>query len=119
MAAVNGIIAVVATPAEAVEQTRHYLLICFAGIPFITAYNIISCVFRGMGDSKSPMYFVAVAGVLNVLLDFLFIGPMHMGAAGAAAATVISQTISVFTALYVLRKKDFGLTIQKRGFSFP
>lgn len=118
MAAVNGIIAVIATPPEAVEQTRHYMLICFAGIPFITAYNIISCVFRGMGDSKSPMYFVAVAGVLNVLLDFLFIGPMHMGAAGAAAATVISQTISVLAAFYVLRKKDFGLTIKKEDFRF-
>lgn len=118
MAAVNGIIAVIATPAEAVEQTRHYLLICFAGIPFITAYNIISCVFRGMGDSKSPMYFVAVAGVLNVLLDFVFIGPMHMGAAGAAAATVISQTVSVLTAFYVLKKKDFGLSVQKEDFRF-
>ncbi|MCI8660304.1 MAG: MATE family efflux transporter [Lachnospiraceae bacterium] len=118
MAAVNGIIALIATPGEAVEQTRNYLLICFAGIPFITAYNIISCVFRGMGDSKSPMYFVAVAGVLNVVLDFLFIGPMHMGAAGAAAATVISQTISVFTAFYVLQKKDFGLMIKKEDFCF-
>lgn len=118
MTAVNGIIAVISTPAEAVEQTRHYLLICFAGIPFITAYNIISCVFRGMGDSKSPMYFVGVAGVLNVILDYVLIGPLGMGAAGAAAATVLSQTFSVFTALYVLRRRDFGLSVRREDFRF-
>lgn len=118
MAAVNQIIAVISTPYEAVEQTRYYLLICFAGIPFITAYNIISCVFRGMGDSKSPMYFVAMAGVLNVFLDILLIGPFHMGAAGAAAATVISQTVSVLMALAVLRRRNFGLAISGEDFRF-
>ncbi len=118
MAAVNIIIAVISTPPEAVEQTRHYLLICFAGIPFITAYNIISCVFRGMGDSKSPMIFVAIAGVLNVILDYLLIGPFHMGAAGAALATVVSQTASVFSALCVLRRRDFGLAVKKEDFRF-
>lgn len=118
MAAVNGIIAVISTPSEAVGQTRYYLLICFAGIPFITAYNIISCVFRGMGDSKSPMYFVAIAGVLNVFLDFLLIGFFHMGAAGAAAATVVSQTVSVLAALAMLQKRDFGMKFSREDFRF-
>lgn len=59
---VHPIVSVMATPKEAINDTAAYLTICFIGIPFITAYNIISSIFRGLGDSKSPMYFVAVAG---------------------------------------------------------
>ncbi len=110
---VNGILTLIAVPPEAVSQTRLYLMICFAGIPFITAYNIISCIFRGMGDSKSPMYFIAVACVLNIVLDFLFIGGCGMGAAGAALGTVISQTVSVLVALWAIRRKNFGLAVTK------
>ncbi len=66
---VNGIISLISTPTEAVPQAKDYLIICFIGIPFITAYNIISSVFRGIGDTKSPMYFVAVACVFNIILD--------------------------------------------------
>ena len=62
------------TPAEAVSGTAAYLTICFLGIPFITAYNVISSIFRGLGDSKSPMYFIAVACAVNIILDYLFIG---------------------------------------------
>lgn len=80
--AVNPIIAAMSTPKEAVIGTSHYLTICFIGIPFITAYNIISSIFRGMGDSKSPMYFIAVACVINIALDYLFIGAMHLGTIG-------------------------------------
>ena len=71
---VDGIVALMSTPAAAVPGTRAYLTICFAGIPFITAYNILSAVLRGMGDSKSPMYFVAAACGINIALDYLFIG---------------------------------------------
>ena len=67
--AVRPIVAVMSTPEAAVEGTAAYLRICFAGIPFITAYNIISSVFRGLGDSKSPMYFIAVACAVNIALD--------------------------------------------------
>ncbi|MCD7955129.1 MAG: MATE family efflux transporter [Lachnospiraceae bacterium] len=101
----DGIISVMSVPSEAVSQTRDYLTICFVGIPFITAYNVISCIYRGMGDSRSPMYFVGVACVLNIALDFLFIGGLHMQAAGAAYGTVISQAASVVFALLYLRKK--------------
>ena len=106
---VNGIILILSTPQEAVGQTRQYLLICFAGVPFITAYNVISSIFRGLGDSKSPMYFVAIAEVVNVLLDILFIGPFHMSAAGAALATIIAQAISVISSLIALRKMNLGI----------
>lgn len=114
----DGIIAAISTPAEAVSQTKDYLLICFIGIPFITAYNVISSIFRGMGDSKSPMYFVAIAGVINVILDFLFIGPMKLGAAGAALATVIAQALSVLFALAALTRSDLGIPVTRQDFRF-
>lgn len=112
----NGIIAILSTPSEAVDQTRQYLMICFAGVPFITAYNVISSVFRGLGDSKSPMYFVAAAGVLNIILDYALIGMFHMGAAGAAIATVASQAISVVIAVFALRKFELGVQSTRKDF---
>ena len=78
------------TPNEAYGEARIYLQICFGGCIFITAYNIISSIYRGLGDTTSPMIFVAIAGVLNIGLDWLLIGPFGMGAAGAAIATVVS-----------------------------
>ncbi len=80
------------TPEEAVSGTVLYLTICFLGIPFITAYNIISSIFRGLGDSRSPMYFIAVACVANIVLDYLFIGYFHLGPAGAALGTTLAQS---------------------------
>lgn len=110
------IVRVMSAPKEAVHETRLYLMICFIGVPFITAYNIISCILRGLGDSKSPLYFVAVACVFNVVIDFLLIGHFNMGAAGAAFGTVISQTISVFVALIVLSKKNLNVKLSPRDF---
>ena len=106
LALVRPIAAVMSTPAEAVSGTVAYLRICFLGVPLITAYNIISSIFRGMGDSKSPMYFIAIACAFNIALDYLFIGALHMGPAGAALGTTLSQTISVLVSLtMVFRKK--------------
>lgn len=104
---------VMLTPTEAVGDTITYLLICFSGIPFIVAYNVISSIFRGAGDSKHPLYFIAVACVVNVLLDFLFVGAFHMGAAGAALATVCGQAVSVFVALFVIHKNPFSFRIKR------
>ena len=67
------------TPEEAVQGTLAYLTVCFIGIPFITAYNIIASIFRGLGDSKNPMYFIAVACVVNIALDYYFMGTLHLG----------------------------------------
>lgn len=88
------------TPVEAVASTRSYLLVCFSGIPFIVAYNVIASIFRGLGDSRSPMYFVVVACVVNVLLDWLFIGLLGWGPVGAALATTLSQVASVAVAVF-------------------
>lgn len=107
----NAIVSAVSTPADAAAGTVDYLTICFIGIPFITAYNIISAVFRGMGDSKSPMYFIAVACAANIALDYLFIGAFGMGPAGAALGTTLSQAVSVVISLIFAkrRKTDFSL----------
>lgn len=110
------IVSVMSTPKEAVQGTVIYLTICFIGIPFITAYNIISAIFRGMGDSKSPMYFVAVACVFNIILDFLFIGVFHLGPAGAALGTTLSQTISVLISLAVIFRSKMGISLKKKHF---
>lgn len=116
LALVKPIVGAMSTPAEAVSGTVIYLTICFIGIPFITAYNIISSIFRGLGDSKSPMYFIAVACTLNILLDYLLIGVFRLGPAGAALGTTLSQTASVIIALIVIRKKKTGLTLRKSDF---
>lgn len=105
LASVGPIVRVMSTPPEAAAGAAAYLAICFAGVPFITAYNIISSIFRGMGDSKSPMYFVAVACAANVGLDYLFIGGFGMDAEGAALATTLSQAVSVAVALAVVRRR--------------
>lgn len=102
---VRAIVTVMATPEEAVDGLVWYLNICFIGIPFITAYNIISSIFRGMGDSRSPMYFIAVACAFNIVLDYLFIGVWGFGTAGAALGTTLSQTISVLVSFVVIRKR--------------
>ena len=113
LAAVRPIVSVMSTPAEAVEGTIRYLTICFIGIPFITAYNIISAIFRGIGDSKSPMYFIAVACAANIGLDYLFIGVMGLDAVGAALGTTIAQAVSVIVSLTVIIKKGTGIKLRR------
>ena len=114
--AVDPITAVMSAPDEAVSGTRNYLTICFMGIPFITAYNIISSIFRGLGDSKSPMYFIAVACAANIGLDYLFIGGLGLDAAGAALGTTLSQTVSVAAALAVICRRRTGIRLTAKDF---
>lgn len=112
---VRPIISLVSAPQEAVSDTVKYLTICFIGIPFITAYNVLSSVFRGMGDSKSPMYFIAFACAANIGLDYLFIGALKMGPAGAALGTTLSQAISVLISFGVIAKRKL-IRIEKNDF---
>ena len=113
---VRPIVTVMSTPEEAVSGTVLYLTICFLGIPFITAYNIISSIFRGLGDSRSPMYFIAVACVANIVLDYLFIGYFHLGPAGAALGTTLAQAVSVVIALLAISRQKSGITLCKNDF---
>ena len=101
----GGIVSIMSTPEEAVQGTLAYLTVCFIGIPFITAYNIIASIFRGLGDSKSPMYFIAVACVVNIALDYYFMGTLHLGPAGAALGTTLSQAVSVLVSLAIILKR--------------
>ena len=109
---VRPIVSAMSTPTEAVDGTAAYLTICFIGIPFITTYNIISSIFRGMGDSKSPMYFIAVACVANI---GLFMGVFRLGPAGAALGTTVSQAISVVVSLAVILKRK-SIMLEKSDF---
>ena len=102
---VRPIVLLIGTPEEAVQGTLAYLTVCFIGIPFITAYNIIASIFRGLGDSKSPMYFIAVACVVNIALDYYFMGTLHLGPAGAALGTTLSQAVSVLVSLAIILKR--------------
>lgn len=112
---VHPIVTAMSTPTEAVSGTAAYLTVCFIGIPFITAYNIISSIFRGMGDSKSPMYFIAVACAANIGLDYLFMGALHLGPVGAALGTTVSQAISVAVSLTVILKRR-SIVLEKGDF---
>lgn len=112
----GSIVSIMSTPQEAVSGTLDYLTICFMGIPFITAYNIISSMFRGMGDSKSPMFFIAAACAANIILDYLFMGLLRMGPSGAALGTTLSQAISVVLSLTVILRNGSGISLKKSDF---
>ena len=88
-------------PEEAVSLTTSYVHIC--GCLFIVAYNLLSAVFRGLGDSRSPLLFVLVACLVNVAGDLILVAGLHLDAAGAAIATVLAQAVSVVCALVILR----------------
>lgn len=115
MVALYGQIAVwMHTPAEAMRDTEAYLGICSMGIPFIIGYNVVCGILRGLGDSRTPLYFVALACVLNIVLDFILVGACGMRAAGAAAATVTAQGVSFATALGFLYRKGFHFEFTRR-----
>lgn len=116
LAARGGIVHLLDTPQQAVEGAKNYLTICFAGIPCIVAYNIIASIFRGLGDSRSPMVFVAIACAVNIGLDYLFIGHLGLGPSGAALATTLSQTVSVVTALAAIRRHRSVLNVARSDF---
>ena len=103
-------------PEEAVTLTSSYVRICGSGIFFIVAYNVLSAIFRGMGDSKSPLLFVLVACIINIIGDLALVAGLHMDAAGAAIATVAAQGCSVVFAIVILLKKNLPFSITKKDF---
>ena len=95
------------TPPESFAYTMDYTVTCVAGLVFIYGYNLVSAILRGMGDSRRPFYFVAIAAVLNIVLDVVFVVFLHMEVFGAALATVIGQGVSfLFSLLYLYRRRD-------------
>lgn len=106
------------TPIEAYDGAAAYSSICISGLVFIYGYNVTSAILRGMGDSKHPLLFIAIAAGINVVLDLIFVAGFNMGAGGAALATVISQAISfILCLIFLIRKKEmFSLNIAKNDF---
>lgn len=105
-------------PAESLDLTVSYVRICGCGIFFIVAYNLLSAIFRGLGDSKSPLLFVLVACIVNIFGDLFLVAGLHLDAAGAALATVFAQTVSVVCAVVMLWKKKLPFTLKKTDFRF-
>jgi len=105
------------TPQEAFAKTVTYVRICSAGIVFITGYNVLSGIFRGIGNSVLPMRFVAIAAVCNIFLDLLLCGVFHMDVAGAAVATITAQGISVVLSLLMIRKQALPFRLERSAIS--
>ena len=106
-------------PDEAVDLTASYIRICGAGIFFIVAYNVISAIFRGLGDSRTPLIFVAIACIVNIFGDLLFVAVFHMNVAGAALATVLAQAVSVILSVIIMKKKsDLPFRMTRRDIRF-
>ncbi len=106
-------------PPEAVEQAKDYLFVSFCGLIFVYGYNTVSAILRGMGDSKHPLIFIAIASVANAILDLIFIGKMGMGASGAALATIMGQGISFAASIIFLyiNKVSFGFDFRPKSFA--
>lgn len=106
------------TPAQAYAEAYGYLMVSLIGVVFIFGYNAVSAVIRGMGDGKTPLYFVIVACIVNIVLDFLFVAGFHWGATGAAAATVIAQAVSMISCIIYLIRNDFVFDFKPASFTF-
>ena len=104
------------TPEESFSEASDYLLVTVLGIIFIFAYNALSAILRGMGDSKRPLYFVLVACIVNIILDLVLVAGFQMGALGAAIATVISQAMSAILCIIYLIKHDFVFDFKPKSF---
>lgn len=106
------------TPSEAYEQALRYSTVCIMGLVFIYGYNMMSAILRGLGDSRHPFIFISIAVVLNIVLDFVLVLGLSMGAAGAALATVISQGVSfVLCVIFLIRHRiQLGFTVRKTDF---
>lgn len=102
-------------PQEAFNKTVDYIRICGGGMIVIVAYNLIGCIFRGLGDSKTPLITVMIACVFNILGDLFLCAGLHMGTKGAAIATVMAQVISVIISLFIISKKELPFTFNKHS----
>jgi putative MATE family efflux protein len=110
----NGMVTLMQVPERAVEPARAYLRICGCGTIFIVGYNVVSSILRGMGDSKRPMYFVAISCIVNIFGDLILVGGFGLGAAGAALATVAAQAVSFLISLIALCRGGFALPVELR-----
>lgn len=104
------------TPDNIMEGASSYLMMIYGGLGATLYYNVLSCILRGVGDSRTPLYFLIVSSLLNVVLDLLFVITFHMGVAGAGLATVIAQGVSAVLCLVYMFKKFPMLRLEKSDF---
>lgn len=105
-------------PEEAYDLTVTYIRICGAGIAFVVAYNVISGIFRGLGNSRLPLIFVLIACIVNVIGDLVFVAGLQMDVAGAALATILAQAVSVVMSLMIIRRQKLPFTVTRRDIGF-
>ncbi|MDD7390228.1 MAG: MATE family efflux transporter [Lachnospiraceae bacterium] len=105
-------------PAEALDLTVTYVRICGGGMIFVVGYNVISSVFRGLGNSRLPLIFVAIACVVNIFGDLFFVAVLGMNVAGAAVATILAQAVSVVLSIMIIRKQELPFTLTKQDIRF-
>jgi len=108
----------IGTPADMLQEAKTYMQIFQAGLIFLFGFNVTSAILRGLGDSKTPLYFLVFSTLLNILLDLIFIIVFHWGIAGAAWATVISQAFAFFATIYFLNHTNRILKINFRDMHF-
>jgi len=117
----NPMLHAIGTPTDIFEQSSQYLFIYFAGISFNLIYNMGSGILRAIGDSKRPLYFLIIASLINVVLDFVFVKYLHLGVSGAGYATLLAQAISSILVVWVLVKSEdiYRLNLKNIRFHFP
>lgn len=105
-------------PQEAYDLTVTYIRICGGGIFFVVAYNVISGIFRGLGNSRLPLIFVAIACVVNIVGDLVFVAVFHMNVAGAALATILAQCVSVILSLVIISRQKLPFSFSRKDIGF-
>ena len=106
------------TPDSIFEDTKSYIGIVYAGIPITIAYNMLASISRSMGDSRTPLIFLVISSVLNIVLDLVFVAVLPMGVEGAAYATVLAQAVSAAACFFYVRKKYEILHLKKEDMKF-
>ena len=109
----GGLAAIMQAPEEAFDLTKSYIRICGGGFLIITAYNLLGSIFRGLGDSKTPLIAVGVACVFNIIGDLVFVTVLNLGATGAALATVMAQLVSVIISFFIIRRKELPFVFRR------
>lgn len=105
-------------PAEAVDLTAQYILICGIGFVFVVFYNLISCIFRGLGNSRLPLIFVTIACIVNIIGDLILVAGLHMNVAGAAIATITAQAVSVMLSLVIIKRQKLPFSFSRKDIRF-
>ncbi len=116
LAFAQGLAGLMQAPEVAMEQTVTYIRICGGGIVFIIGYNLVSSIFRGMGNSRLPLIFVGIACVVNIFADLLFVAVFKWDVAGAACATVLAQAVSLILSVFMCRRIDLPFQLQRSDF---